>query len=122
MRVEDFDFVKGTVTIVRSAWRNMETSPKSQKGRRTIYLDSRTLAEVKALLDGRLTGRIFATHNGTPLKSGDVNRDVLKPICKQLGIPLGTITRSGMVEYRRWKAEGLLGRSSSWKSVTVACA
>jgi integrase len=57
MRVKDFDFVKGTVSIVRSAWRNMETSPKSQKGRRTIYLDSRTLAEVKVLLEGRLTGK-----------------------------------------------------------------
>ena len=28
---------------------------------------------------------------GTPLKSGDVNRDVLKPICRKIGIPLGTL-------------------------------
>jgi integrase len=70
MRVEDCDFVKSTVTIVRSAGRNMETSPKSQKGRRTIYLDSRTLAEVTTLLDGRSSGRIFTTRDGTPLKVG----------------------------------------------------
>ena len=29
------------------------------------------------------------TRKGTPLKSGDVNRDVLKPICKQVGFPVG---------------------------------
>ena len=28
---------------------------------------------------------------GTPLKNGDVNRDVLKPLCKQLGMPKGTM-------------------------------
>ena len=47
--------------------------------------------EVKTLLDGRTSGRIFMTRNGTPLKSGDVNRDVLKPICKQVGIPVGAM-------------------------------
>jgi integrase len=91
LRVEDFNFTKSTVSVIRSAWRNLETTPKSQMGRRTIYLDSRTLAEVKALLGGRSSGRIFVTRNGTPLKSGDVNRDVLKPICKQIGIPMGTM-------------------------------
>lgn len=91
LRVEDFDFAKSTVSIVRSAWRNLETSPKSQKGRRTIYLDSRTLAEVKTLLGGRASGRIFMTRDGTPLKSGDVNRDTLKPICKKVGIAVGTM-------------------------------
>lgn len=91
LRVEDFDFAKSTVSIVRSAWRNLETSPKSQKGRRTIYLDSRTLAEVKTLLGGRASGRIFMTRDGTPLKSGDVNRDTLKPICKNVGIAVGTM-------------------------------
>ena len=35
-----------------------------------LYLDSCTLAEVKALLDGRASGSIFATRNRTPLKSG----------------------------------------------------
>ena len=90
LRVEDFNFAKGTVRVARSAWRDLETTPKSGKSR-TIYLDSRTLMEVKALLNGRASGRIFMTRDGTPLKSGDVNRDVLKPICKQVGIPVGTM-------------------------------
>jgi integrase len=90
LRVEDFNFARGTVSVVRSAWRNLETTPKSGKSR-TIYLDSRTLMEVEALLNDRTSGRLFMTRDGTPLKSGDVNRDVLKPICKQVGIPVGTM-------------------------------
>jgi len=31
------------------------------------------------------------TRLGTPLKVGDVDRYVLKPICKRLGIPKGTM-------------------------------
>jgi integrase len=31
------------------------------------------------------------TRLGTPLKDGDVNRDILKPICEKLGIPKGTM-------------------------------
>jgi integrase len=92
LRVEDFDFARATVRIVRSAWRNLETTPKSGKSR-TIYLDSRTLTEVKALMlvHGRASGRLFVTRDGTPLKSGDVNRAVLKPICRRVGIPVGTM-------------------------------
>lgn len=113
-RVEDFDFAQGTVSVVRSAWRNLETSPKSQKSRRKIYLDSRTLMEVKALLDGRASGRIFVTRNGTPLKSGDVNHDVLKQICKQIGIPIGT-----MHAFRHGRASAMESGGTSRKIIKL---
>jgi integrase len=31
------------------------------------------------------------TRTGTPLKNSDLNRDVLKPLCRQLGMPVGTM-------------------------------
>ncbi len=31
------------------------------------------------------------TLNGTPLKDGEVNRDHLKPACRRVGVPIGTM-------------------------------
>jgi integrase len=81
LRVSDFDFEKGTVSVQRVAFRNIEDTPKTQRGRRTIYLDRQTLDMIQEYLAGRQSGRVFITNLGTPLKDGDVNRDVLKPLC-----------------------------------------
>ena len=89
LHADDFDFEAGTVKVQRSTFKNIETTPKSKKGRRTIYLDSRTLEEVKTLLGDRTSGRLFMTKIGSPLKVGEVGRYVLGPICKKLGIPHG---------------------------------
>ncbi len=91
LHVTDFDFKNGTVRVERGTFRNISITPKSQRGRRTIYLDARTLEAVQTYLDGRASGRVFMTRTGTPLKNGDVNRDVLKPLCRQVGIPTGTM-------------------------------
>jgi integrase len=77
--------------VERGTFRNFEDTPKTRKGRRTIYLDAKTLDAVGTFLGGRTAGRIFMTRLGTPLKDGDVNRDVLKPLCRQVGIPVGTL-------------------------------
>jgi integrase len=76
LHVTDFDFGSSTVRVQRSTFRNLENSPKSQRSRRMIYLDALTLKMVHEHLAGRLSGRIFMTRLGTPLKM-DVNRDVL---------------------------------------------
>ena len=56
LRVEDFNFDAGTVRVMRSTFRNIEDTPKTQKGRRTIYLDRRTQEDVRVLLAGRTSG------------------------------------------------------------------
>ena len=91
LHAPDFDFKSGTVRIQRGTYRNIEDTPKTQRGKRTIYLDGKTLELVQKHLDARTSGRVFMTNLGTPLKSGDVNRDVLKPLCKQVGIPVATL-------------------------------
>jgi integrase len=47
LHVDDFDFGAGTVRVLRSTFRNIEDTPKTKKGRRTMYVDSRTLEEVR---------------------------------------------------------------------------
>jgi hypothetical protein len=65
------------------------------------------------------------TKLGNPLKVGDVNRYVLRPICKKLGIPHG-----GMHAFRHGRVskmqdeevnEKIIGRSFCLKLGTAAC-
>ena len=48
------------------------------------------MAMLKKHIGNRLSGRIFSSRRGTPLVVGNVNRYVLKPILKKLGLPYGT--------------------------------
>ena len=45
---------------------------------------------VKKYLGDRQSGRVFESKKGTPLVNGNVNRYVLKPLCKKLKLPIGT--------------------------------
>jgi integrase len=45
---------------------------------------------LKTYLGDRQSGRVFQTKHDTPLVVNNVNRHVLKPLCKKLGIPIGT--------------------------------
>jgi len=113
--VDDLKFGAGTVRVTRSTFRNIEESPKSRKGRRTIYLDSRTLGEVRALLADRTSGRVFMTKLGTPLKVGDVDRYVLRQICKKLGIPHG-----GMHAFRHGRVSKMQSAGVNEKVIQTA--
>jgi integrase len=89
LHVEDIDFVRGVVRVRRSVWRGMEVSTKTRKGYRDVFVDSITLQMLKEYLGERTTGRVFQTKNGTPLENHNIVRQVLKPICKRLGIAPG---------------------------------
>jgi integrase len=86
----DFDFTDNTVTVAKSVYKQVDGTPKSGKKRR-VHLDDVTASMVKELLGDRTTGRVFMTKDGTAMNSGDVNRYNLKPLCRKLGIPVGTM-------------------------------
>ena len=90
LHVEDLDFKELVVYIRRSTFMHQEVTPKSKAGHREVDVDSDTMAIVKDYLGDRTSGRVFQSRNGTPLVCGNVNRYVLKPLCKQVGIPKGT--------------------------------
>lgn len=89
LHVEDIDFVRGVVRVRRSVWRGIEVSTKTKKGYRDVFVDSSTMQMLKEHLGGRTTGRVFQTKTGTPLENHNIVRQVLKPICKRLGIAPG---------------------------------
>ena len=85
----DIDFVRGVIRVRRSVWRGMEVSTKTKKGYRDVFVDSGTVQMLKEHLGGRTIGRVFQTRNASPLGNHNVVRQVLKPICKRLGIAPG---------------------------------
>ncbi len=89
LHYEDIDFVRGVIRVRRSVWRGIEVSTKTKKGYRDVFVDSGTIQMLKEHLGGRTIGRLFQTRCGTPLENHNVVRQVLKPICKRLGIEPG---------------------------------
>jgi integrase len=57
---------------------------------------------LKEHLGDRRTGRVFETKNGTPLENHNIVRQVLKPVCKRLGIAPG-----GMHAFRHGRVSHL---------------
>lgn len=89
LHVEDVDFVRGLIRVRRSVWRGLEVTTKTKKGYRDVFIDSGTAQMLKAYLGDRKTGRVFQTKTGTALENHNIVRQVLKPICKRLGIEPG---------------------------------
>jgi integrase len=102
LHVEDIDYAHEMVHVRRSVWRGIEIPVKTKKGYRDVAIDSVTLWMIKEYLGGRTTGRVFQTCNGTPLENHNIVRQVLKPICKRLGIEPG-----GMHAFRHGRVSHL---------------
>ncbi len=90
LHVEDLDFKHSIIHIRRSTYRLREVTPKTDAGRRDVCVDPETMTMIREYLGSRQTGRLFQTKNGTPVVHNNVNRHVLKPLCKELKIPVGT--------------------------------
>jgi len=90
LHVEDVDLENAIVHIRRSTYKLIESTPKTDAGYRDVDIDQATIQMLKKHTGNRVTGRLFQTKNDTPLVGNNINREVLKPICKKLGIPIGT--------------------------------
>ena len=89
LKVEDIDFPRHLIRVVRSTWLGKEVPTKTRKGYREIFIDEETVQALKQYLAGRTTGLIFPSKNGTALRNRDVVFDVLYPLCDKLGIKRG---------------------------------
>jgi len=89
LRVEDLDLDKAIVHIRRSAWKHLEVTPKTDAGFRKVDIDAKTVNMLKDHLGDRKTGLVFPSRNNTHLVNRNINVDVLRVICKRLGIPNG---------------------------------
>ena len=95
LHVEDLDLVRGEVHVRRSVWNGRELSPKTKNGYRGVLVDSITTRLLQNHLGKRMSGRVFQTKIGTPLRDHDILKNVLYPICDYL-----KIERGGMHAFR----------------------
>jgi integrase len=102
LHVEDLDLERGVVRVRRSVWRGKEVTVKTRRGYRDVNIDTVTVRMLREYLAGRTTGRVFQTKNGTSLENHNIVRQVLKPICKRLGIAPG-----GMHAFRHGRVSHL---------------
>ncbi len=77
-------------------------APKTRKGYRDVFIDTTTGEMLRNHLGVRTAGRVFETRNGTPLETHNVVRQVLKPLCKSIGIMPG-----GMHAFRHGRVSHL---------------
>jgi integrase len=103
LRVEsDVDLDEQTITIRRSVFEGEENTSKCDTGdqdrTRTVPIDTSIIAELKKHLEGRRSGYLFQTRNGTPLRLSNVREDKLYPILKELKLLQPGI---GMHAFRR---------------------
>lgn len=102
LRVEDLDLDRAIVHIRRSAWKHFEVTPKTDAGFRKVDIDAKTVKMLKEHLGDRKMGLVFPSRNDTPLVNRNINVDVLRIICKRLGIPNG-----GMHAFRHGRFSAL---------------
>jgi integrase len=89
LRVEtDLNLNERTITIRRSVFEGEQNTSKSDTGdedrTRTVPIDASVVMELKKHLQGRQSGYLFETRNGTPLRLSNVLEDKLQPILRKL--------------------------------------
>lgn len=89
LHIEDCNFKRRTIQIVRSVWKGREVPTKTRKGYREVFLDTATTEVLQRFIAGRTSGRVFETENGKPFDDTMVVREVLYPLCDGLKIPRG---------------------------------
>ena len=110
LRVDtDVDLNEQTITIRRSVFEGQENTSKSDTGdedrTRVVPIDASVVWELTKHLNGRRSGYLFQTRNGTPLRLSNVREDKLCPILKELKLLRPGI---GMHAFRRGRISQLV--------------
>jgi integrase len=103
LRVEDINLDRGFITVRRSVWEGMEQSPKSANAYRTVGIDKSLVRLLREWIGDRMTGLLFPSQIGTPLRNNAVLEFGLHPVLKSLGIP-----RRGMHAFRHGRVSMLV--------------
>jgi integrase len=88
LHVEDLDLATGRIHVRRSVWRGQEVSVKTKSGNRTVNIEPVLTEILRQHLNGRTSGRVFQTRNGTPLSKDNVRRKLVSVLDK-LGVKRG---------------------------------
>lgn len=85
LHVEDLNLSVGQVRVQRSVWHGQEVTVKTKSGNRTIDIEPALAEMLRRHLNGRTTGRVFHTKNGTPFSKDNVRRK-LRTILQRIGL------------------------------------
>ena len=110
LRVEtDLNLNEQTITIRRSVFEGEENTSKSGTGdedrTRAVPIDASAATELRKHLQGRRSGYLFQTRNGTPLRLSNVLEDRLQPILRKLKLVQPGM---GMHAFRRCRISHLV--------------
>jgi integrase len=123
LRVEtDVNLDQQTITVRRSVFEGQENTAKSDTGdedrTRIVPIDSSVVAEIRKHLNGRKSGYLFETRNGTPLRLSNVLEDKLNPILRKLNLIQPGV---GMHAFRRGRISHLVYSSVSRQVIRDWC-
>jgi integrase len=88
LHVEDLELSSNRIFVRRSVWRGQEVTVKTKSGNRTVNIEPALADILREHLNGRATGRVFQTTNGTPLSKDNVRRKLVS-ILDKLGLKRG---------------------------------
>jgi integrase len=103
LHVEDIWWDRGLIHCHRSMFQHIEGEVKTKAGYRNVPIDPQVVRLLRQHLNGRTSGRVFASRIGSPLVDGNVNVKHLRSLLKRLGMPHGTLHsfRHGRVSHLR---------------------
>jgi integrase len=76
------------IFVRRSVWRGQEVTVKSKSGNRTVSVEPALAKILREHLNGRASGRVFQTRNGTAFSKDNARRKLLS-ILDKLGLKPG---------------------------------
>jgi integrase len=88
LHVEDLDLPSNRIHVRRSVWRGQEVTVKTKSGNRTVNIEPALTEILRQHLNGRKSGRVFQTNNGTPFSKDNVRRKLVS-ILDKLGLKRG---------------------------------
>jgi integrase len=102
LHVEDLDLSSHHICVRRSVWRGQEVTVKTKSGNRTVNIEPALAETLRVHLNGRTSGRVFQTRNGTPFSKDSVRRKLVSVLDK-LGLKPG-----GLHAFRHGRVSVLL--------------
>lgn len=104
LHVADLDLNNGRIYVRRSVYQQQEVSVKTRKGNRVVHMEAVLVQMLRQHLNGRTSGRVFQTRNGTPFSKDNVRRK-LHSILEELKLNRGGLHafRHGRVSFLRKK-------------------
>jgi integrase len=85
---DSIDLSSNRIFVRRSVWQGQEVTVKTKSGYRTVNIEPALAKILREHLNGRASGRVFQTKNGTPFSKDNVRRKLLS-ILDKLGLKPG---------------------------------